>query len=149
MLAHHLPIATTARATKVCSGCKEAKSPSEFYTDITHSDGLATRCRLCNRQAAKRSCAPKGRRINRQANYRRKYGIEVEEYERLLAEQGGVCAVCGGSDNRRLNTDHNHATGEVRGLLCSNCNLGIGKFRDNPEFLTAAAAYLERTSPCT
>lgn len=81
---------------------------------------------------------------------RRKYGLTIEEYERRFAEQLGKCAICGesehkGKDTRKfLHVDHCHATKRIRGLLCQNCNRGIGFFRDSPDRLAAAIAYLQR-----
>jgi hypothetical protein len=66
-------------------------------------------------------------------------------YQAQLAKQGGGCAICGKPPKpggRRLNIDHAHATGEVRGLLCARCNRGLGWFADSPHLLFAAAAYL-------
>lgn len=58
-----------------------------------------------------------------------------------------MCAVCGKPPTeQRLSVDHSHETGEVRGLLCNNCNSGIGRFKDNPETLVAAAVYLMKRS---
>lgn len=108
--------------------------------------------------AARRERAPEYRRrfrakdpertreADRRADLRRHYGIEVEDYERMLAEQGGVCAICqqGCSSGRRLAVDHDHETGVVRGLLCARCNAGIGQLREDPETLRAAIVYLER-----
>jgi hypothetical protein len=81
------------------------------------------------------------------------YGITLEQYEAMLLSQGGGCAICGAKScvdrdprsgkPRKLHVDHCHASGRVRGLLCSNCNKGIGLFADVPERLRAAAAYLE------
>ena len=61
-----------------------------------------------------------------------KFGMTVEDYDRLLAEQGGVCAICGGlpSRTKHLHVDHCHETNRLRGLLCDACNLGLGKFKD-------------------
>ena len=81
----------------------------------------------------------------------RDFGISVDDYERLLAAQGGVCAICGRGETRRhqvgklmgLSVDHDHRTGRVRGILCSTCNLTLGKFEDDPARFRAAAAYLE------
>lgn len=62
----------------------------------------------------------------------------------MLEEQGGVCALCAKPEaGRSLAIDHNHITGEVRRLLCNNCNRGIGHMQDNPDLLRRAAAYLE------
>lgn len=62
----------------------------------------------------------------------------------MLAAQGGVCAICGetNASGRDLSVDHDHETGEIRQLLCSNCNTGIGLLKDNPELLIKASAYL-------
>lgn len=74
------------------------------------------------------------------------YGITIEQHDAMLVAQGGVCAICKGPPvgiGNRLHVDHDHATGVVRGLLCSNCNTSLGKMNDDPERLRAAAAYLE------
>ncbi len=74
-----------------------------------------------------------------------KYAISLAEYETQLVDQQGLCALCDQpcSTGYRLAVDHDHATGIVRGLLCGNCNNGLGRFKDNPEVLRLAAAYLE------
>lgn len=76
----------------------------------------------------------------------RQYGLTVQDYDDLLEAQGGGCAVCGvekGHAGNRLAVDHDHSTGEVRGLLCDRCNLILGKADDNPELLLGLAAYLQ------
>jgi hypothetical protein len=79
----------------------------------------------------------------RSATLRGKYGITLEEYDRLLEAQGGICAICGTQPGkRRLCVDHNHSTGLVRGLLCFRCNYGLPWFRESQKNLTAAAAYV-------
>ena len=79
-----------------------------------------------------------------------RYGLTIDDYKRMLLEQDGKCLVCG-TEHRdetggRLVIDHDHDKGvtHVRGLLCGLCNIGIGAFRDSPEFLRSAASYLER-----
>ncbi|WP_229687322.1 endonuclease VII domain-containing protein [Micromonospora parathelypteridis] len=67
-----------------------------------------------------------------------------KEFPELLAEQGGVCAICGGADPQHL--DHDHRTGWVRGILCFNCNGGLGQFRDSPMRLARAITYLRGTT---
>lgn len=78
----------------------------------------------------------------------RKRGINftVEEFEAMLEEQGGVCAICGRDGERTLHVDHDHKTGKVRGLLCDNCNHGLGKLGDDPDQLEAGAHYLRSRS---
>lgn len=84
----------------------------------------------------------KGRQ--RRAELMRRYGITLEDYNDLFDRQRGVCAICDEFSKRRLSVDHCHATNRNRGLLCDNCNLGLGKFRDNPFLLRRAAKYIEQ-----
>lgn len=74
-----------------------------------------------------------------------KYGITAEQYDAMLAAQGGKCALCGREGNvggKRLAVDHCHGTGKVRGLLCNPCNTMLGNARDDVDLLTAAIAYV-------
>jgi recombination endonuclease VII len=78
-----------------------------------------------------------------------KYRISASEYDDLLANQGGRCAICGnppsgqGTSMARLHIDHDHDTGRIRGLLCGRCNPGLGYFLDSPARLRVAADYIE------
>ena len=81
----------------------------------------------------------------------RDYGIDAAVYARMLAEQKGVCAICEQPETkiekghvRQLSVDHNHKTGAVRGLLCSNCNVAIGLFCDDVAVLQRAIGYLRK-----
>jgi hypothetical protein len=74
---------------------------------------------------------------------KRKFGMTRERFAEMLANQDGLCAICRGDNKaRRLHIDHDHTTGEIRGLLCNNCNLLLGHALDSAERLTAAIAYL-------
>jgi recombination endonuclease VII len=73
-----------------------------------------------------------------------KYGLDAQTYERMLAEQNGVCAYCH-KPARRLVVDHCHVTGVVRALLCDRCNMGSGHFGDEPEPMRRAADNIERS----
>ena len=79
---------------------------------------------------------------------KRNYGIDFSEYNKMLEKQNGVCAICGSSPpdhhKKRLNVDHCHATGRVRGLLCDACNRALGLFKDNPNLMLKAISYLAR-----
>lgn len=81
------------------------------------------------------------------------YGLTVEDYDRMLLEQGSACAICRSADpghwSGQFVVDHEHATGQVRGLLCSPCNTGLGLFGDDAERLWSAMAYLLRGSDIT
>jgi hypothetical protein len=91
--------------------------------------------------------SPERRARVRDAYCKRTYGVSVEVYNALLEAQGRRCAVCEiGADKARLDIDHCHAAGHIRGLLCGNCNNGLGRFHDNPAVLRKAAEYIERNS---
>ena len=96
------------------------------------------------KQWAKRN-PDKYREKNRRRNLSQ-FGITTEDYAELLNSQGDVCAICRKTckTGRRLAVDHNHKTGKVRGLLCNNCNQGLGKFKDSKELIMQAYEYLKR-----
>lgn len=105
---------------------------------------------------AERQRAPFGEADWSKTNVRRRknlldwYGLTVEEYDRMLAKQNGCCAVCRSTSanfNRAKSdlsfcVDHDHVTGQVRGLLCSPCNRALGMLKDDPDILEAAARYI-------
>ncbi|RDI65760.1 endonuclease VII domain-containing protein [Nocardia pseudobrasiliensis] len=110
-----------------CTGCRKARPANEFHRNASKRDGIERRCRDC---AADRKL--QGR-----------YGITRDGYRRLFADQGGVCAICAEpAEDVPLVVDHQHGSGQVRGLLCHGCNTGIGLLKDNPATLLRAAAYL-------
>ena len=83
---------------------------------------------------------------NRERKLKSRYGITIEEYNRLLKKQRGRCAICKLSEDEHTNSlavDHCHSTGNIRGLLCARCNTGIGMLKDNIEVLKSAITYLE------
>lgn len=81
-------------------------------------------------------------KARRKSNYKKRYGITVEQYDQLFEYQGGRCAICNKTSTKKLNVDHDHNTGEIRGLLCGNCNKALGLFDDAIEALQAAIDYL-------
>jgi hypothetical protein len=98
---------------------------------------------------ARRATDPEYREIERAGalcrrrnRLKRLYGMSLEDYDALLAYQNGACALCERTD-RKLCVDHDHATKEVRGLLCHGCNIGLGNCKDNPRIMRKGAAYLE------
>ena len=81
------------------------------------------------------------------------FGIDLQTYDGMLAEQDGRCAICGkkeeqkrwdGKGKKNLAVDHCHTTGKVRGLLCSKCNTGLGSFKEDPKIFLAALNYLNK-----
>lgn len=108
-------------------------------------------CRDARRQEQKRlrsSPEVKARAVERAQGYQRgyhlmkQYGMTVEEYDVMVTRQDGRCAICNGCP-QRLHIDHNHKTGKVRGLLCGNCNMGLGQFEDDTDRLLDALTYLQ------
>lgn len=73
----------------------------------------------------------------------RKFGMTKTDYEGLLQKQNHVCAICQGTSTRALAVDHCHNTGKIRGLLCTNCNRGLGYLKDSAELLRKAANYID------
>jgi hypothetical protein len=141
---------------KRCRRCNLVKPRNEFKP-TTKSHWIPSWCRQCEAEAAReRYHAAKSdnpeRLSSKQIRYGLavNYGLRVEDYERLLAAQNGRCAICGtdkpGSNNRLFCVDHNHATDEIRGLLCNGCNRGLGYFNDSPVNLERALEYLKKPS---
>jgi|ERR1035437_619559 hypothetical protein len=137
--------------TRVCTRCATVKPLDEYYPDHRRTDGLMSHCKPCDltRQKQWRQQDPEryraGVRIRRRRNA---YGLTTEDYLTMLKAQQGVCAICQATQSDHGMTDdflvdHDHRTGKVRGLLCVRCNSGLGHFRDNPELMLAAIAYLE------
>lgn len=124
-----------------CTMCGHEGPAEDFAKNGT--SGRRGQCKPC---AAKRSLAWYHANPERRRAYllKRDFGLTVAEHDRLLAEQGGVCAICrrACSSGRALAVDHDHDSDAVRGLLCSNCNNGLGRFGDDPNRLFAAAMYI-------
>lgn len=113
---------------KTCSKCKRTLVVRAFYKDVRRKDGLANPCKHCKREYEKTSRAEK-LGFNRMLKYR--YGINNKEYNRLFAAQHGKCAICCKHQcqlTRKLDVDHDHKTGKVRGLLCNYCNKVLERF---------------------
>lgn len=90
--------------------------------------------------------------IQRNSRMKKLYDIDINQYNNLMTQQYSGCSICNNpinNGNRNLSVDHNHKTGEVRGLLCNSCNTGLGYFKDNPELLINAVFYLLNSKPTT
>lgn len=123
-----------------CQKCKETKPASEFHRK---GDGVQAWCKVCHnayqRATRKRRETPEAKRAQ---NMRARYGIEPEEFERVLETQGGMCAICKEPPNRPV-LDHDHDSGAVRGVLCHGCNVKLAPVEDMA-FRASALAYLEK-----
>lgn len=146
--------AQASKTHKRCPRCGLTKAIEQFPISKRHRmDGRYPYCLTCKSDAMRE--ANTRYRENHPIDHARyqlnraakRLGISVEAVQARLAEQGGVCAICGGGptgNHGRLVIDHNHQTGEVRGLLCGLCNTGLGALRDRLDLVIAAADYLRR-----
>ncbi|MEV4344682.1 endonuclease VII domain-containing protein [Actinoplanes sp. NPDC049596] len=132
-----------AEGSKWCPDCEVVKPLAEFARTKASKNGYHTYCRPCH-NARGRETKQRLYGGTREYHLRHRYGITDADVKEMLAEQGGVCAICGAPDPQHV--DHDHRTGWVRGILCFNCNGGLGQFRDNPVFLAEAITYLKGTT---
>ena len=150
---------------RCCYTCKKTKTLDNFHKDKKEARGVSYRCKDCAKKAAKdwRELNPERSRekvkelflLNKEKYYtshkdrelEKKYSLTREDYERLLHETGGQCRICfrvfGTGAYTKPVIDHCHETGKTRGLICRQCNIGLGAFRDNTGALLNAIRYLE------
>lgn len=119
-----------APSHKVCTGCDVDKPISEYTVHIYSPDGIYSRCKRCVKS-----------RI-----YLTKYGLTIDEFDEMVERQAGLCLICSLPLEVNPHLDHDHETGEVRGVLCAMCNKGLGHFRDSEELLLSALAYLRAST---
>ena len=145
------------RSCRPCQGCKRILS-KENYSQ-RKSGKYRTRCKECECKSSKKlrnsdpekyrkrardynRLHPEKVRIWGRRNGWRKMGFDANEIEKLMEQHEGKCDICKEKTEKILNVDHCHSTGGFRGFLCSNCNAGLGMFRDNPTLLLKAISYL-------
>lgn len=153
----------------VCTKCKQPKTTNSFRPRKGSYTGCQYWCRDCERAAARDRYIPKTREKTenpqraiakaegdskerrRERILKHRYGISIKEYDIMYQNQNGKCAICneakpyGGTIG--LYIDHCHNSSKVRGLLCSNCNAGIGKFKESESLLMAAIEYIKKYQP--
>ena len=117
----------------------------EAYAAARRRSYAKNRDKHIARSKAYRETHPRASRagVDRDRYVARVYGLPPGSYDAMLASQGHACAICRVTFSGVAHVDHAHASRTVRGLLCANCNRGIGMFADQPDRLRAAAAYLE------
>lgn len=130
-----------------CNTCHVDKESSEFYRDkqIKATGGFDYICKSCKKEYRK----------TLKIEYKKyhllnTYGITLEQYLGMFNDQGGSCLICSVHRNtlpKDLHVDHCHETGQVRGLLCSSCNQGLGNFKDSIKSLENAISYLKGHKP--
>lgn len=141
---------------KKCTKCGEFKDEGEFYPRKDSKDGLNPQCKACvkkqyqsytKRRKAVRDALRADTRKNLNLKYH--YKLSLSEYEQMLRDQEGNCAICGRSPDgfkRAFAVDHDHVSGKVRGILCPDCNRGLGGFRDDLAIVEKAVEYLKRNA---
>lgn len=137
---------------KKCSKCKKSKSITAFYPAPQCVQGVRPDCKSCNKST--RSSNNKKAKISnpqqrRSVVLKNKYGITAVEFDQMLMRQNYQCKVCGSTNpgpKGVFAVDHCHKTDKVRGLLCYLCNIGLGSFRDNTDFLASAIDYLKESN---
>jgi Recombination endonuclease VII len=149
---------------KWCPGCEDTKPLESFHANKGNYDGKANYCKQCaiarvissrrkdptSHRKASKSWAIKNKDHAADNHAKFMYGVEHGTYAAMFEQQGGVCAICGKPPkaDRRLAIDHCHNTKQVRALLCSPCNTGIGQLQHDPELLLKAITYLRLHASC-
>lgn len=135
-------------SSKKCRKCDETKPLEAFHRHANTKGGRRHECATCTQEYHREMRKKHGRNFYRKYALKRHYKMTLQDYEGLLALQDGRCAICNTSDPQgpwgTFTVDHDHKTGEVRGLLCQLCNQGLGDFKDNVEFLASAIRYLTK-----
>ena len=129
---------------KRCCKCKEVRPLSDFSKRNDTKDGKRYDCKKCKKERSKKQLSTNPLQRRKKRLYKN-YRITPEYYNNLFIEQEGKCAICGThQDNlkRPLAVDHNHKTKKIRGLLCINCNAGIGYLKEDYHILLKAVEYL-------
>ena len=127
----------TATKLKRCPRCKETKGKESFGKHYSESY-----CKPCKSDYQKKYNVDKDHRVY----LLRAYGLTQEDFNRMLKDQKGVCALCSQppTESKNFCVDHDHETGRVRGLLCTRCNRGLGLLGDTLEHVERAVEYLSR-----
>ena len=134
---------------KWCCQCDKTKDVSEFYKNKSRKDGRNGVCKSCMKEV--RPEYGNYYETERNRTLKKRYGITLDEYNKLHEKQKGLCAICNKPETRlgphgkvqSLSVDHDHKTGEVRGLLCDEHNKALGHFDDEIILLKEALKYLE------
>jgi len=135
------------KKTNLCSCCKIPKTKEN--TSVNKNRGFHAYCKLCDKARASKyyyanKHTQRSKNTYRKGRLKYTYNITPEEYEKMFIQQKGCCAICINpcEQNKHLYIDHCHVTGKIRGLLCNNCNLGIGNLKHDISILQNAIKYL-------
>lgn len=152
--------------TKICTKCNIEKKITEFSKQKRGKFGVRSVCKSCiiiyrkdylstrhnETNEVHKEWKIKNKDYYKELHLKKTYNLSLDQYNQMLENQNGVCAICGneevisdvtGQKIKPLAVDHNHETREIRGLLCQACNTGLGKFKENKEVLKKAIKYLK------
>lgn len=130
--------------------CKRGHDMSKTRKQHPNGDSYCSECKVLRTKQRRKDNPIKNAEYQRKSNLRRLYGLEEHEYDSLFDKQNGKCGICKSAIERRsrfTHVDHDHKTGAIRGILCHNCNTGIGLFADNIKILISAIGYLMKSKP--
>lgn len=147
-----------------CWKCRKFKACTAFNKNSFKKRGLSDECRICKSDLDREYRLKYPDRIQeykrthknfmRCSKYKRKYGITLLEYLKLLEKQNYKCKICKQGETyhnpynkklkKNLAVDHCHKSGHIRGLLCGNCNKGLGLFKDDTTLLSRAGKYIKK-----
>lgn len=134
-------------AVRTCRKCRVSKPITDFYVrKYKPHTPLRAECKDCTRKLQKKYRESKPDEVARSKSVSM-YKLSKAEYDRLHDQHNGLCGVCKNPQPpgrfKRLCIDHDHATNNIRGLLCNSCNMVLGKVKDSPELLRKLAEYVE------
>lgn len=121
-----------------CADCGATKDAAEFPRNRRQPSGRHCYCKTCHNARNRRFLKKVGG--TRKYHLKERYGITLEEFDEMVARQGGLCAIC--REAPATDVDHDHTSGRARGILCEPCNGTIGLFHDDPAIIRRAIAYL-------
>lgn len=148
--------------SKRCPKCEEEKPVEEFSPRRKGGQLRQPYCKPCSRSVNRDNYRRNGNNWvetrkryektgkGKSRHYKHKYGINEKEYRDLVDLFGGQCGICGKTEKeegKRLSVDHCHTTGEVRGILCMDCNVSLGRMKEDPSLLREMIRYINKDDP--
>jgi len=131
--------------TNVCNRCKVPKDIDDFYRKSSSSDRRNKICKECLSKSHAKYYDENSEKIRAyRRNYGRmhRYGISESDVVKMIDEQNGICAICQEEISSNSHVDHDHETGQIRAILCKNCNIALGLLKDDFGNLARALDYL-------
>jgi len=138
---------------KICGKCKKEKDSGDFNKSSKRKDGLRCYCRECEKSLHRDYFANNEyhrsddfKKIQKSRKLKYDYGIDIDKFNDMISSQGGLCLCCGidlrDIPIKDINVDHNHITGNVRGILCRSCNVAFGMLNEDYNRIFMLAQYI-------